>query len=356
MPASVDTAFTVRQPAWWDTNGDHDHVRYPASIEEAREWAGHNWEPEEAPAFQRIDVADPATFAYEDGDEVVALASGAQAVYRRLAGEKRIVRSDNRQHIATLGDTFEVIGIKEMYEVIAAVCDEENIQYETGGVLENSRKVWALARLNEPWQAPGDPSQTYPYVAFLNAFDKSASAKTVNTTVRVVCANTFGMADTEGRATGREFTFRHTKNVHQRIADAKQALQGLRADTLAWQELATRLALTPVTPAQRELFLAKFIPAPPETLISDRVLRNVEDARNVVAGYLASPTCEGISESAYGLVQAAAEYLDHGRAYRTTETHLKRTLLRSEPLKGTAVKLVRDILAETGGQLAGSTR
>ncbi len=45
----------------------------------------------------------------------------------------------------------------------------------------------------------------------------------------------------------------------------------------------------------------------------------------------------------YGLVQAAGEYLDHARGFRNSDTHLGRTLLRPEPLKVKAVKLVRQV-------------
>jgi phage/plasmid-like protein (TIGR03299 family) len=204
--------------------------------------------------------------------------------------------------------------------------------------------VWALARLDEPWSAPGDPSLTYPYVAFLNRHDGRASAKSVNTTYRVVCANTFGAADAEGKETGREYNFRHTKNVMDRIEEAKQALRGLRDDTLAWRELATHLALMPVTAGQRELFVTEFIPMPPEGLISDRVVANVEEARDQIRAILGGKTCEGISYTAYGLVQAAGEYLDHIRRYRNRDTHITRTLLKPEPLKAKAVQLAREVI------------
>jgi hypothetical protein len=47
--------------------------------------------------------------------------------------------------------------------------------------------------------------------------------------------------------------------------------------------------------------------------------------------------------SAYGLVQAAGEYLDHARSYRTQDSYLGRTLLRPEPLKAKAVALARRV-------------
>jgi uncharacterized C2H2 Zn-finger protein len=45
------------------------------------------------------------------------------------------------------------------------------------------------------------------------------------------------------------------------------------------------------------------------------------------------------------LVQAAGEYLDHVRRAHSWESRLNRSLIRPEPLKHRALKLVREITA-----------
>jgi len=154
MPAGdIQSMFSVRQNAWHDPQGRFTRDRYPSSIAEARQWAGHDWEPLEAEPFERVKVDDPASFAFGDQDVVVELADG-RYVFRPIAGEKRILRSDTGEHLRTVPSTYELIGNGIMYEVIEAVCDEPNIRFETGGVIDEGRLVWALARLDEPWQAP----------------------------------------------------------------------------------------------------------------------------------------------------------------------------------------------------------
>jgi len=348
MPAEVETAFTAGEAgaAWWDTIGDHHHDEYPKGIAQAREWAGQAWEPKELPVYARVEIDDPGKFSFDEHDEVIAGEDGPIAVYRQLPGEKRIVRSDSGLHICTVPNSYEPIGNGEMWSIVEALCDEPNVMFETGGVLKGSRAVWALARLNEPWHAPGDPSETYPFVAFQNSFNRDSAATARNLMTRIVCRNTWEAAEAEGQRTGREFTFRHTSGAHNKIEAAKLALKGLRAATQQWQELATALALIPVTVAQRELFVVEFIPKPVGDVISDRVVRNVDEARAAVRAILASDTCKGIDGTAYGLVQAAGEYLDHVRGYRSRDTLLGRQLLKPEPLKGRAVSLARKV-AET---------
>ena len=65
-----------------------------------------------------------------------------------------------------------------------------------------------------------------------------------------------------------------------------------------------------------------------------------------------------VAHTAFGLVQAAGEYLDHVRRYRTAETKMNRSLLTVEPLKAKAAELLpgmakhsfalRDIVAARG--------
>lgn len=352
---NITAAFTVGQAAWWDRDGSHVKDRDPTGIDEARRWAGHTYEYVTAPAFERIEVLDPQTFDFHAGDEVcevpleVPLSDGAEdetmlVVYRTIPNEKRVIRSDTGRHLLTKNKSFEVVGVQEMYEVVEAVASQNgNVNFRTGGELDWGEQIWIAAELDEPWHAPGDPSLTYPWIAFLNSVDSKGACKCVNTTVRVVCKNTFGAADAEGRATGREFSFRHTSGVHDRIAQAKEALQGLSADTQAWRELAADLAQLPVTGKQRELFVVEFFPRPPEAAISDRVNRNVDRDRDALRQILASPTCEGISDTGYGLVQASAEWLDHIRGARSNATYLRRSVLGPEKHKARAVTLARKV-------------
>jgi phage/plasmid-like protein (TIGR03299 family) len=161
----------------------------------------------------------------------------------------------------------------------------------------------------------------------------------------VVCANTFKAAELEGDRTGAFYSFRHTNNWRNRVNDAKEAIQGARADMAHYCELAEELLKIVITPIQRERFITEFIPAPPEALISDRVSNNIEKARETVRTILASDTTANVAHTGYGLVQAAGEYLDHVRGYRNRETYLNRTLLKPEPLKHKALTLVREIAA-----------
>ena len=197
--------------------------------------------------------------------------------------------------------------------------------------------MWCLALLDEPITLPGDDSPTLPYLAITNRHDGTAACALRATAVRIVCANTFRAAELEGERTGATFSFIHKSSWRNRIDEARRAVTGAQAEMRRYADLARDLLAIHVTPAQRELFITEFIPKPPEGLITDRVARNIGEARAALRMIFETKTTEHVADTAYGLVQAAGEYLDHVRTARTWETRLNRTLIRPEPLKHRAL-------------------
>jgi phage/plasmid-like protein (TIGR03299 family) len=231
-----------------------------------------------------------------------------------------------------------------MGEIVEAVLSLPGVKWETAGVLDGGRAVWALALLDDPITLPGDHTVTLPYMAMTNRHGMPGACTLRATAVRIVCGNTFRAAELEGERTGATFSFVHKSNWRNRIDEARQAVTGVRREMREYRELAENLLGIQVTPQQRELFVTEFVPMPPEGLVTDRVVTNVEEARKALRGILASPTTAPVADTAYGLVQAAGEYLDHVRRSRSWETKLNRTLIRPEPLKAKALSLVRDVV------------
>jgi len=324
MSANVETMFSVRAMPWHREGLVLDD--YPGSWSEARKLAGLEWDPIPEPVYQLDGVDDDA-----------------RPVYSEVLGFKRIARSDTGATLAVARDSYTLIDHTAMGEVVEAVLAVDNVKWETAGSLNGGRAVWTLAMLDEPIELPGDDSVTYPYLAITNHHDGSGACALRATAVRIVCANTFRAAEMEGERTGATFSFRHTSSWRDRIAEARDAVTGAKREIAWYRRMSEQLLGIPITAGQRALFVAEFVPMPPAGLVTDRVVNNVETARKALRDILASPTTAGIADTAYGLVQAAGEYLDHVRATRSWESKLNRTLLRPEPLKAKALQLVRSI-------------
>lgn len=325
MPANIESMFSVRQMPWHREGTIL--ADYPGSWADARTLAGLDWDPVTTPVYA-------VTGINADGTEH----------YQPIDGWKSISRSDTGAVLSLNRDTYTVIDHGEMGEIIEAVLSQPNVKWETAGVLDSGRAVWCLALLDEPIALPGDDSPTLPYLAITNRHDGTGACALRATAVRIVCANTFRAAELEGERTGTTFSFVHKTRWRDRIEDARKAVTGARAEMQRYSDLARELLGIRVTPAQRELFITEFIPKPPDGLITDRVARNVDEARQALRLLFDSPTTAPVAHTAYGLVQASGEYLDHVRNARSWETRLSRTLIRPEPLKHKALSLAREII------------
>lgn len=343
MPAYFDTGFSVRKPMWHGLGNVLDE--YPTDWNDARKKAGLLWEPEMRPMVEvRCGDCDRVLTAQ---DLEVATCGGCLSTNVKVAvvpNEARVIRSDSGLHLGSVTDQFTPVTHAQMGEVMEAMqTADAKVKFETAGSVRDGRQVWALAYLDEPIAIAGDDSATLPFLAVLNSHDGTGAMKIIPTSVRVVCWNTYKMAEMEGDRHGRQFVFRHTGSVTERLEEAKQALAGVRHEHARWVTAATELAGFAVDDAAVANFVFRFIPEPPADVTSDRVKANIAKARGVLRNIIdESPTTDGHRGTALGLVDAAVEYLDHVRAFRSSDTLMNRTLLRAEPMKAKVIGLARE--------------
>lgn len=330
---STDNLFSVRQMPW---HGLGTVLSEYPTREQAQSIA-HPWEPVTQPVFRRVPGFGP------DGMPTVT--------YEEIEGQQEIVRSDNNDHIGVTNDTLGIVLNDEMYDIAEAVTGlGGDIRYETGGSLRGGRQVWLLLRLAEPLLLQGDPNgATLQYFALQNNHDGQGSFRGQAINTRIVCANTSRMADMSAKAHGTEIVFRHTKNVKDRIEEAKQALAMWRVSVEEWKVFNEHMLTLRITDAQREEFIERFVPAPEAQIVSKRVMTNIENARRDLRGIFASETSEGVKNTAYGLVQGAVEYSQWFRSTRgksdqdRSENLFRRSFLDRDRLIQSASKMAQDI-------------
>jgi phage/plasmid-like protein (TIGR03299 family) len=327
-----DGVFTVRNPAWWDVTAAHDLSDYPTRAQ-AQEIA-HNWEPVSEPLYRR--VVEPVGVD-EQGNVVEE---------ERFVKAETVVlnaRSDDGFELGGVSPTYVPVNNSVMYDVVETIegLDPGSVLFETGGSLAGGRKVWLMIRLRQPIEIKGDPNgSVIPFFAIQNAHDGSGAFRGQAVGDRIVCANTARMADYFAKENGTELTFSHTKNVADRIEEAKKALAGWREQVRKFEELGNHLVTEPVTAEQVHDFAERFIPMPLTGTTTDRVRQNVLDSRGKWYDFLGSATCVGIERSKWGLVQASVEYLNYGRGAHTAETRFARSMLNKQDMVTKAVALV----------------
>lgn len=298
----------------------------------------HPWEVAQEPVYRKMDV-----FNEETGK--------TRKQFVEVTGYQANVRDDNATTLGVVKDSYTPVLNDELWDIGEALEKSgDDVMFETGGSLQEGRKVWLLVRLQEPLLVQGDPNgASIPYFALQNSHDGSGAFKGMSTITRIVCANTLRVADMDASARGTEFTFRHTAKVGERIEQAKDALAGWRLSIKAWKEESEVLINKPVSDTNVQIFLEKFIPIPYADLITERTRANLEADRAKWMEAYSSITGEGIKNTAYGLVQASVEHLNWHRSADSIDTRFKRTFLSKDQMVTRAAALAHQAAAETVG-------
>jgi phage/plasmid-like protein (TIGR03299 family) len=340
MPALFEQGFFVREPAWHGLGVVLDD--YP-DRETAMRLAGHDWD---VIVLDELRVGIPNRVLFDAGQ----VSEGSNGVLRKVEGWTAHVRSDTLALLHVAKDSFERIPNALAYEVAELLFDQ-GFQYETGITVDGGKTCAITLKLDEPIQVRGDDSQIVPFGCLSWSHDGSASLKVRSGTIRQVCANTVNASEAEGKALGTDFTFRHTKNVRERIEDAKQAIRGVREGLDVYRQVAEELAAIPVTPEQRDLFVSTIIGdrdgvVSKSATVSDRVKNNIETERAKINSLFFGQTIPVHHQlTGYGLFLAGGEYFDHLRNYRSQDSYVKRTLLTNNPAKANLANTVRQLVA-----------
>jgi phage/plasmid-like protein (TIGR03299 family) len=331
MGAIPEQSFTVRVPAWWDNASEYVLADYPGR-EAAMVAAGHDWDVAERPvAILRRNPEGKLSWVQVDG-------------------YVEHFRSDTGATLRIGSDSFERIPNRVPYDVAEALLGE-GFLFETGGTLNGGTQCYLTLLLNEPVVITGDNSTTLPYAGLSWAHDGSASFSVRSTSVRQVCENTVSASEAEGQRLGTNFVFRHTKNVMDRINEAKKTIQGVRANHDVYVASMEELAALKVTPEQRDLFVSTIIGDRDGVLssnaaTSDRVKSNIEAERAKINSLFFGQTIPEVHTlTGYGLHLAGVEYFDHLRAYRSKDSYVKRTLLSDNPAKASLKRTILELAA-----------
>jgi phage/plasmid-like protein (TIGR03299 family) len=324
VPALFEKGFCVREASW---HGEETLLDEYPGREEAMIYAGHDFEVIKRP----IQVV---------GNHVALPADDWKA----------LVKSGTTEILTVVRSTYEVIQNSVAYDIAEALFDA-GFEYETGITLDGGRVCALTLKLNEPIMLRGDNSKILPFGCLSWAHDGSGSLRARSGLIRQVCMNTTTASEAEGRANGTAFTFRHTKNVHNRIEEAKKVVHGLREDVDVYVKAMEELGSIEVTPHQRDMFVSTIIGdrggiVSRSAAASDRVKNNLEAERAKINALFFGPTIpEDHTLTGYGLHLAGVEYFDHLRAYRSKDSYVKRTLLADNPAKASLTRTIRDLVA-----------
>lgn len=241
---------------------------------------------------------------------------GALGSIHTFPDQKVLYRSDTKAPLSVVSQRYQVVQPREVLEFYRDLTEVSGFELETAGVLKGGRKFWALARTGQGTTLRGN-DQVNGYLLLATSCDGTLATTATPTTVRVVCNNTLTIA-LDGSA-------KAIKVPHSTRFDPQAVKKQLGIAVSQWDNFMHRMRMLSERKVQWHEAMGFFMNVLcdanpnmplPAVLPNERALRKVQC---LYEGHGRGSTLESAQGTAWGLLNAVTEYVDHERRARSIE-------------------------------------
>ena len=256
--------------------------------------------------------------------KVMYYADRAQTDLRADNDNVVLTRSDTGDRLGIVSADYSVVQPFEVLEFFRSLVEDNGFQLHTAGTLFGGKRYWALAKVAEA-VLPGN-DKVGGFLLLSTSSDGSRATEARETTVRVVCNNTLSAAFA-GPAPVARSTHRSPFNPAMFKAQLDFGVEGFGQ----FVEAAKALTKIKVGEAAAEAFLMSLLR--PGTKDEDaetvRRPRGMDTVLALFDGAGRGSALIGAEGTAWGLLNAVTEYVDHFATAQTVSHRLDRALFGS---------------------------
>ena len=223
-----------------------------------------------------------------------------------------VVRDDTQQVLGVVGNSYQPVQNHQCFGFLDAVVADGRLRYHTAGALGDGEKVWMLAKLPGEIRVRDSEDVTEQYLLLSNSHDGSSSLRVFFTPIRVVCANTLGVAERRGR--GQGVSVIHKGNLAAKVAEAQEILGLAKRFYDNLEEHINRLAWHYPTINQLESYFEALYPDRPGVKT-----RRAENVRDELFRLYENGRGQNLPETkltTWAAFNAVTEFVDHHRSTR----------------------------------------
>jgi len=260
--------------------------------------AGMDWQIQESPVHFKAD------------------AIGHLGSIHSFPEQKVLYRSDTKAALSVVSNRYQVVQPREVLEFYRDLTEVSGYELETAGVLKGGKKFWALARTGQSAELKGK-DLVNGYLLLATSCDGTLATTATPTTVRVVCNNTLSIS-----LNGATHAI---KVPHSTRFDAQTVKKQLGIAVSQWDEFMYRMRELAERKVQWPEAMSFFMSVICDTQVDDPVpdvIRNkraLEKIQNLYEGKGRGSELESARGTAWGLLNAVTEYVDHERRARSSE-------------------------------------
>ncbi len=317
MPHEVETMFTARVPAWHGLG-----VMTPMALtsRDAIISAGLDW---------TVNTRPMVTFDPENG----------QSGFINVPDHYATVRDTDDSVLGVVGSRYTPIQNLECFEFMDTIVDDSDATYETAGSLYNGKVVWMLLNLNKDVRV--DEDVTKNYLLLTNSHDGSSSLKGLTTPIRVVCANTLRLA-INGKTNG--FSFRHTSNLHGKVAQARATLSKSLEYVDSFQLEMERLLDTEVTNQRFTEIMNDVMPTPDPTVENTKAVTRITNNKATIEHLFNKPEFDTHANTGWAFINATSNYEQWVSSIRGTQNRQEK--IATKTIMGTESPITAKVYAQ----------
>lgn len=289
-------AFFADAPAW---HGLGEVVEGAQTALDAGRLAHLNgWDIRTVPLY----ASDP------ENTKAKGLAARTIIVPDRFVGNLRTNPFTGQPEIlGVVGSRYEIVQNEDAFAIADSIIEESGgANFETAGSLNDGRQVFMSIKLTGRDLLVGGEDAHDLYLVIWNSHDGSTAMYAMVTPVRVVCQNTLNAAIRQAK---RRFVLRHTRNVMQRIDEARKALELTWKYAETFKAEAERMLATPFSEADFKAYTEALVPDPKSD--AEGWIRRAQGARSAMTDlFLHAETTEFGRGTAWAAYNAASQYAD----------------------------------------------
>ena len=306
MAHEVQTMAYVGDEPW---HGLGNKLSPNQPIEVWAEQAGMDW---------RIESSDVSYYANH--------AAGGQLIMP-FPDNKVLYRSDTLEPLSVVSQRYQEVQPSEILEFYRDLTEQADFELETAGVLKGGRKFWALAKTGQSTALKGKDVSN-GYILLATACDGTLATTAQFTSIRVVCNNTLAISLTDKSGSV-------VKVPHSTVFDAEKVKNQLGISVKHWQEhmyQMKQLTERRVTQAEATNYLNRLFNDVDDSLIvfptnkqTQKAVPNAKAMNQIMTmfnGQGRGADLDSARDTAYGLLCAVTEFVDHERRAMSTDHRL----------------------------------
>lgn len=244
--------------------------------------------------------------------------AGAFGSIMTFEDQKVLYRSDTKAPLSVVGGRYQVVQPREVLEFYRDLTEISGFELETAGVLKEGKKFWALARTGKQTLLKGNDAVT-GYILLATSCDGTLATTATPTTVRVVCNNTLSIA--------LNGTSSAVRVPHSTTFDAQAVKRQLGIAVSGWDTFMYRMKTLSERKVKSHESMNYFLRvmcqvdghADNQSLTNERALKKVQE---LYEGRGRGAELSAAKGTAWGLLCAVTEFVDHERRARNQEYRL----------------------------------